>query len=250
MLGDFNEAMWQEEHFSRTTRSEGLMRDFREVLSHCDLHDLGFIGLPWTFDNKQKGDRNVRVCIDRAVASPAWSALFPEHRLCHLVSSQSYHYPILLSADTASSAQVGRPIRRYEIVWEREPSLSAAVEEAWSRRVPVSDLGDVVASLNSMMTSLYAWKREHFKLVPKEIEKNRALLEALKEAIDEASMAAQTGLEKEMDELLYREEIHWMQRSGIAWLREGDRNTKYFHRRASWRKKKNKIHKLKRNDGS
>jgi hypothetical protein len=107
MLGDFNEAMWQEEHFSRTTRSEGLMQDFREVLSHCDLHDLGFIGLPWTFDNKQKGDRNVRVRLDRAVASPAWSTLFPEHRLRHLASSRSDHCPILLSADNASSANFG-----------------------------------------------------------------------------------------------------------------------------------------------
>lgn len=34
MMGDFNEAMWQEEHFSRTPRSERLMMDFREVLSH------------------------------------------------------------------------------------------------------------------------------------------------------------------------------------------------------------------------
>jgi hypothetical protein len=101
-----------------------------------------------------------------------------------------------------------------------------------------------------MMTSLYAWKREHFKSVPKEIEEKRALLEALKEATDEASMAARSGLEKEMDELLYREEIHWMQQSRISWLREGDQNTKYFHRRVSWRKKKNKIHKLKHNDGS
>jgi hypothetical protein len=44
MLGDFNEATWQEEHFSQTARSERLMLDFREVLSHCDLHDIGFIG--------------------------------------------------------------------------------------------------------------------------------------------------------------------------------------------------------------
>jgi hypothetical protein len=154
------------------------------------------------------------------------------------VSSRSDHCPILLSADNASSSNFGRPIRRYEVVWEREPSLTAAVEEAWSRRVPVSDLGDVAASLKSMMTSLYAWKREHFKSVPREIEKKRALLEALKDATDEASIAAWTGLEKEMDELLYREEIHWMQHSRIAWLKEGDQNTKYFHRRASWRKKR------------
>jgi hypothetical protein len=43
----------------------------------------------------------------------------------------------------------------------------------------VADLGDVAASLSSMMSNLYSWKREHFKSVPREIEKKRAQLEAL-----------------------------------------------------------------------
>ena len=42
MIGDFNEAMCQYEHFSETPRPERQMMDFREILSHCDLHDLGF----------------------------------------------------------------------------------------------------------------------------------------------------------------------------------------------------------------
>lgn len=72
MIRDFNEAMWQSEHLSQNRRSETQMREFRSVLSYCDLHDLGFHGIPWTYDNMQRGDRNVRVRLDRAVASPEW----------------------------------------------------------------------------------------------------------------------------------------------------------------------------------
>jgi hypothetical protein len=207
MMGDFNEAMWQEEHFSLTRRSERLMLDFREILSHCDLHDIGFTGSPWTFDNKQKGARNVKVRLDRAVASPAWSAMFPEHRLRHIQSTRSDHCPILLTAENATNYRVDRPIRRYEVVWEREPPLAATIEEAWSRWIPGQDLGDVAQSLRSVMSSMYKWKNTHFKSVPKEIEKKRSQLEALRESTDDESIMLRAGVEKEMDELLYREEI-------------------------------------------
>jgi hypothetical protein len=90
--------------------------DFREALFHYDLHDIGFIGAHWTYGNKRKGDRNVKVCLDRAVATPAWSALIPEHRLRHIVSSCSDHCPILLSADHVSNCRPTAPIRRYGVV--------------------------------------------------------------------------------------------------------------------------------------
>jgi hypothetical protein len=34
----------------------------------------------------------------------------------------------------------------------------------------------------------------------------------------------------------------------VSWLKEGDRNTKFFHRQAAWRAKKNKINCLKDED--
>ena len=64
MMGDFNEAMWQFEHFSETRRGERQMVAFRDTLAACDLQDLGFTGLPWTYNNKQMGCRNVRVRLD------------------------------------------------------------------------------------------------------------------------------------------------------------------------------------------
>jgi exonuclease III len=97
IVGDFNEAMFQSEHWSATRRSEARMRDFRDTLEYCNLHDLGYVGCPWTFDNNQSGRKNVRVRLDRAVACPSWSQLYPQATVQHLVSSRSDHCPIVIS---------------------------------------------------------------------------------------------------------------------------------------------------------
>jgi hypothetical protein len=68
VMGDFNEAMWSFEHFSASLRPEAQMLAFRETLEVCDLVDLGFMGLPYTYDNKRKGRGNVKVWLDRVVA--------------------------------------------------------------------------------------------------------------------------------------------------------------------------------------
>ena len=52
-----------------------------------------------------------------------------------------------------------------------------------------------------------------------------------------------------INELLYREEMMWLQWSRISWLKEGDRNTKYFQTRLVWRERKNIIKELKDGNG-
>jgi hypothetical protein len=53
-----------------------------------------------------------------------------------------------------------------------------------------------------------------------------------------------------MDELLYREEMLWLHRSRISWLREGGHNTRFFHMKAKCRAKKNKVQKLIRSNST
>lgn len=67
------------------------MKAFRDVLSECNLHDLVFKGVCWTYNNNQSGDKNVRVRLDRVVTLPEWQDNFSDACVNHLTSPRSDH---------------------------------------------------------------------------------------------------------------------------------------------------------------
>jgi hypothetical protein len=56
--------------------------------------------------------------------------------------------------------------------------------------------------------------------------------------------------ETELDNLLDGEEMWWKQRSRADWLQHGNKNTKFFHLKASQRRKRNKITEIRDNQGN
>lgn len=48
-------------------------------------------------------------------------------------------------------------------------------------------------------------------------------------------------VKEEINTRLYNDELCWRQRSRSIWLQAGDKNTKFFHQRASQQRRKNHI---------
>lgn len=89
------------------------------------------------------------------------------------------------------------------------------------------------------MTELLLWSLEEFSKREKKLKKLLKELKSMKQSYDHyMDREKNNKLEKQIDNVLIDEEVYWKQRSIIDWLLERDRNTNFFHAKASTQKKK------------
>ena len=64
-----------------------------------------------------------------------------------------------------------------------------------------------------------------------------------------SSLAREDVVKRELNSLLEKKETFWLQRLRISWLRDGGKNTTFFHAKTSRRKMKNLINGLFNGEG-
>jgi hypothetical protein len=95
------------------------------------------------------------------------------------------------------------------------------------------------------------WGTETVESVRKEIRELKRDLEQLWNVPSRVGPShRELKIKERLVELYHREEMMWRQRSRVEWLSNGDKNSKFFHQRASMRRRKNLIKALERQDGS
>jgi hypothetical protein len=126
------------------------------------------------------------------------------------------------------------------------------VEKTWEEHNKcVPSLHNTWTTLNKFSNTLQGWSRDSFSSTTKEIRKLEKRFASLQSCLHESiSLQEERELEKRLCELFEREEIMAHQCSRVDWLREGDRNTSFFHTRASARRGTNRIRYLQNADGS
>ena len=93
------------------------MRAFREVIDEIAMQDLGWSGMPYTWDNHQASEANVKARLDRAFANEEFRQLFQHIRVRHLPSVESDHCFVVAEAmETLSQRPRSKKQFRYENV--------------------------------------------------------------------------------------------------------------------------------------
>uniref|UniRef100_A0A803Q8F5 Uncharacterized protein n=1 Tax=Cannabis sativa TaxID=3483 RepID=A0A803Q8F5_CANSA len=97
---------------------------------------------------------------------------------------------------------------------------------------------------------LLQWGKDAFGSFASRIKSCNRELKRYKSRRDEEGKQLFYDAKKELFAVLNQRETFWKQRSKQLWLKEGDQNSKFFHSKASTRRRNNQIFCLKDDEGN
>lgn len=119
------------------------------------------------------------------------------------------------------------------------------MQESWS----CEWLNDLLGKLGNCSAILEVWGRKLRTKWSRAIQSCKRDIANLSFFHDDESEKLLAAVKSRLGVLLMQEEDFWHQRSKVHWLKEGDRNTKFFHAMAIQRKGRNAIRQLKNDMG-
>ncbi|KAL9668390.1 hypothetical protein QQ045_002771 [Rhodiola kirilowii] len=239
--GDFNSVLLEEER-SRSIFNEKDAYLFLDFVQAMGVLDLPLRGRRFTWSNKSGASR-----LDRFLLSPGILSSWPKISQEGLSKGPSDHAAVSLGEEDKNWG-----IKPFRILnaWLDNPGLKGRIKNSWMASEESGWKGFTIQrKLSRVRRLLSLWNKKDFGDVRVKLSNSKADWERLSLIQESRSLSDEESLKKlALQKLIWQLEIQeeriWRQKSRISWLKSGDQNTKYFHRQATWRSKRNSISRL------
>eukprot|EP00253_Pinus_taeda_P009251 PITA_09251 len=144
----------------------------------------------------------------------------------------------------------------FENVWLSHPDFTINIDKWWMEEFPFqgTKMFMLQQRLKHIKVKLKYWNRKQFDNIfeaKKDVEQKLQGINQLMitEGFNEERKSQADILQKELDDRCRQEEIFWRQKLRVQWIKEGEINTKFFHKSTLSHRSHNIILKLKDSQG-
>lgn len=240
LIGDFN-YIRAPDNRNKAGGNVNDMLVFNDFIRSHSLVELPIKGKTYTWSNMQQNPLLEQ--LDWHFTSLNWSQSFPNTTVMPLGKPVSDHAPCYVSIDSSIPKT---KVFRFEDFWICHPGFFEIVEKSWNKYCFAPNSAALLCKkLKNLRYALKHWSRGISRLTILVENSNRALLELdgieEKRQLTVPEMNFRLILKKHLLALLNYKKIYWMKRCMIRYFKFGDGNTKFFHRVATERFRRNSI---------
>eukprot|EP00253_Pinus_taeda_P004033 PITA_04033 len=227
LAGDFNMIKSRREKKGDTITLGTDSITFQNFINKMRLVDFETIKCTFTWNNKRGGASQVSSKLDRFIILEDLLLTGLDMSNIILPFGGSDHWPIQLEA-----AFMGTPRNtpfRFENVWLSHPEFTSNIDKWCMEDFPIQGTKMFMMQQISkhIKSRLKDWNKKEF------------------DGFTEERKTQAESLKKEWEDRCIQEEIFWRKKSRVQWIREGEKNTKFFHKSTLDHRGHNKISKLK-----
>ncbi|XP_071939954.1 uncharacterized protein [Coffea arabica] len=248
MVGDFNDLLSNGEKWGGRVRAESSFKDFYSFIRDNELLDIGYKGLPRTWSNYWEGEGEVKERLDRGLCSAGWLQRFDRVVCTHIENDASDH--AILMVDTNPEITKRKMRFYFDQRWTKNPDMKEVIQGAWRKVQIGSRMYKITRKIKEVRVAILEWRRKVQGNSKVKIKELKEKLKEVKEEHESGNKSRVIELKNQLSKAYEEEELYWSQKSRSKWLKEGDRNTAYFHTTVKAKRKRNTISTLEKQDGT